>query len=217
MRLPCKRPTRRRHTDSLFSPKILCFGFFLTVRVISLLWDIHGNENEKVSIRKRGYGISRAKGGKHAAGIAGNKLQREQAWTLLPQNTTIDILRDVASLTVCITTTKTQLKHYSNHYLQNVNTCSVQPVSPEVLLYFRQQYSQRELFELFSAVFLSWASVIERTLFFVTLLRIPVIITFSTMLSIIVDSAKRSLKNRLIPKSGMKALLKRFYLDGYTH
>ena len=93
----------------------------------------------------------------------------------------------------------------------------MQPVSPEVLLCFRQQYSQRELFVLFSAVFLSWASVIERTLFFVTLLRIPVIITFSSMLSIIVDSAKRSLKNRLIPKSGMKALLKRFYLDSYTH
>ena len=94
----------------------------------------------------------------------------------------------------------------------------MQPVSPEVLLCFRQQYSQRELFELFSAVSLSWASVIERTLFFVTLLRIPVIITFSTMLSIIVDSAKHSLKNRknrLTPKSGMKALLKRFHLDGH--
>ena len=91
----------------------------------------------------------------------------------------------------------------------------MQHVSPEVLLCFRQQYSQRELFELFSAVSLSWASVIERTLFFVTLLRIPVIITFSTMLSIIVDSAKHSLKNRLIPKSGMKALLKRFHLDGH--
>ena len=36
------------------------------------------------------------------------------------------------------------------------------------------------------------------------------------MLSIIVDSAKRSLKNRLIPKNGMKALLKRFHLDGHT-
>ena len=91
----------------------------------------------------------------------------------------------------------------------------MQHVSPEVLLCFRQQYSQRELFELFSAVSLSWASVIERTLFFVTLLRIPVIITFSTTLSIIVDSAKHSLKNRLIPKSGMKALLKRFRLDGH--
>jgi len=36
------------------------------------------------------------------------------------------------------------------------------------------------------------------------------------MLSRIVDSAKRSLKNRLIPKGGMKELLKRFRLDGHT-
>ena len=92
----------------------------------------------------------------------------------------------------------------------------MQPVSPEVLLCFRQQYSQRELFVLFSAVSPSSASVIERTLFFVTLLRIPGIIPFSSMLSIIVDWAKRSLKNLLIPKSSMKALLKRFFLDGHT-
>ena len=54
-------------------------GFFLIVRVISFPWDIHGNENEKVSIRKTGDGISREKGGKHAGSIAGNKLERERA------------------------------------------------------------------------------------------------------------------------------------------
>ena len=93
MRLPCKRPTRRRHTVSLFSRKnpllrvflayeqqtFLLQVFFLIVRVISFPWDIHGNENEKVSIRKTGYGISREKGGKHAGSIAGNKLERERA------------------------------------------------------------------------------------------------------------------------------------------